>query len=142
MLETRALDFDHVIITNVNEGILPVGKNDQSFFPFAMKKQFGLPTFLDNDAIYTYHFYRLLQRASNIILLYNTESDGLFSGEPSRFIHQLRFLGLDQHNITEEVVSGLTKSLTLEKLEVLKSPSIKGCRNNYKNLDKKGLSCT
>ena len=55
ILESRVLDFfDRLIITNVNEGILPVGKNDQSFFPFAMKKKYGLP--------HTYHFYRLLQR--------------------------------------------------------------------------------
>tara|TARA_B100000767_G_C19777545_1_gene543594 strand:+ start:5479 stop:8214 length:2736 start_codon:yes stop_codon:yes gene_type:complete len=124
MLETRVLDFDTIILTNVNEGILPAGRSNQSIFPFEIKKKFGLPTFLDNDAIYTYHFYRLLQRASNITLLYNTESDGLYSGEPSRFIHQLRFFGLDQHNITEEVVSAPAKSFTPEKLEVLKSPEI------------------
>lgn len=124
MLETRVLDFDTVILTNVNEGILPAGRSTQSIFPFEIKKKFGLPTFLDNDAIYTYHFYRLLQRATNIILLYNTESDGLYSGEPSRFIHQLRFLGLEKHNITEEVISAPAKNLTQKKLEVLKSPEI------------------
>ncbi|MGB1448978.1 MAG: PD-(D/E)XK nuclease family protein [Flavobacteriaceae bacterium] len=101
MLETRALDFDHILITNVNEGILPVGKNDQSFFPFAMKKKFGLPTFLDNDAIYSYHFYRLLQRAKNVYLLYNSKSEGLNAGEKSRFIRQLALTGLKQHNYSD-----------------------------------------
>lgn len=98
MLETRVLDFETVIITHVNEGVLPVGKNDQSFFPFSVKKKFGLPTFLDNDAIYTYHFYRLLQRAKNIYLLYNNKSEGLGGGEKSRFIHQLAFNTLSNHN--------------------------------------------
>ena len=65
-----------------------MGKNDQSFFPFSLKKHFGLPTFLDNDAIYTYHFYRILQRAKNIHLLYNATSDGLNVGEKSRFIRE------------------------------------------------------
>ena len=124
MLETRVLDFESIILTNVNEGILPAGRSAQSIFPFEIKKKFGLPTFLDNDAIYTYHFYRLLQRASNITLLYNTESDGLNSGEPSRFIHQLRFLGLEQHNIKEQVVSAPAKSFVSENLEVFKSPEI------------------
>ena len=124
MLETRVLDFESIILTNVNEGILPAGRSTQSIFPFEIKKKFGLPTFLDNDAIYTHHFYRLLQRASNITLLYNTESDGLNSGEPSRFIHQLRFLGLEQHNIKEQVVSAPAKSFISENLKVFKSPEI------------------
>lgn len=106
MLETRALDFDHILITNVNEGVLPVGKNDQSFFPFAMKKKFGLPTFLENDAIYTYHFYRLLQRAKNIHLLYNSKSEGLSAGEKSRFIRQLAFNNLPQHEFSDKQYGG------------------------------------
>jgi len=110
MLETRVLDFDTIILTNVNEGILPMGRSSQSIFPFAIKRKLGLPTFLDNDAIYTYHFYRLLQRAKHITLLYNTESEGLNSGEPSRFIHQLRFLGLPQHKLTEQFESAPTQS--------------------------------
>lgn len=124
MLETRVLDFDSIILTNLNEGILPKGRSSQSVFPFVMKKNIGLPTFLDNDAIYTYHFYRLIQRASSITLIYNTESDGLNSGEPSRFIHQLRFLGLDQHKVTEHFESASTKKTILNKLEVHKTPEV------------------
>lgn len=92
LLETRLLDFDNVIITNLNEGILPAGKKNNSFLPFDLKKKFELPTFLENDAIYTYHFYRLLQRAKRVYLLYNTQSDGLNSGEMSRFLYQLKYL--------------------------------------------------
>lgn len=124
MLETRVLDFDTLIITNVNEGILPVGRSSQSIFPFATKRKLGLPTFLDNDAIYTYHFYRLLQRAKDITLLYNTESDGLNSGEPSRFIHQLRFLGLPQHKITEYFESAPIQSPIRNSLEIHKTSDV------------------
>lgn len=89
MLESRNLDFETVIITSVNEGILPAGKTNNSFIPFDVKREFGLPAFKEKDAVYTYHFYRLLQRAKNIYLIYNTEPDVIEGGEKSRFISQL-----------------------------------------------------
>ena len=102
LLETRLLDFDNLVITNLNEGILPSGKKNQSFLPFDLKKKFNLPTFLENDAIYTYHFYRLLQRAKRVYLLYNTQSDGLNSGEMSRFLYQLKYQQQPAHQIEEK----------------------------------------
>lgn len=89
MLETRTLDFDNVILLSCNENILPSGKSVNSFIPFELKRYFGLPTYSEKDAIFSYHFYRLLQRATNIHLLYNTENDALGSGEKSRFLTQL-----------------------------------------------------
>ncbi|MAU71240.1 MAG: hypothetical protein CML04_04015 [Pseudozobellia sp.] len=89
MLESRNLDFETVILTSVNEGILPSGKSNNSFIPFDLKVRLGLPTYKEKDAVYTYHFYRLLQRAKNIYILYNTEPDVLEGGEPSRLIRQL-----------------------------------------------------
>ncbi len=91
MLESRNLDFETVIITSVNEGVLPAGKSNNSFIPYDLKKGFGLPTYKEKDAVYTYHFYRLLQRAKNIHIIYNTEpnSNGLEGGEKSRLISQL-----------------------------------------------------
>ena len=102
LLETRLLDFDNLVITNLNEGILPSGKKTQSFLPFDLKKKFNLPTFMENDAIYTYHFYRLLQRAKRVYLLHNTESDGLNSGEMSRFLYQLKYQQQPAHQISEK----------------------------------------
>jgi len=102
LLETRLLDFDNLVITNLNEGILPSGKKNHSFLPFDLKKKFNLPTFLENDAIYTYHFYRLIQRAKRVYLLYNTQSDGLNSGEMSRFIYQLKYQRQPTHQIEEK----------------------------------------
>ncbi|WP_418497689.1 PD-(D/E)XK nuclease family protein [Flagellimonas sp.] len=89
MLESRNLDFETVIITSVNEGILPSGKSNNSFIPFDVKRDYGLPTYKEKDAIYTYHFYRLIQRAKNVHIIYNTEPDVLEGGEKSRLITQL-----------------------------------------------------
>lgn len=103
MLESRVLDFETVIITSVNEGILPGGKTNNSFIPFDVKIENGLPTFKEKDAIYTYHFYSLIQRAKNIYLLYNTEIDALKGGEKSRFITQLEVE--DIHKIVHKTIS-------------------------------------
>ncbi|NNJ88416.1 MAG: PD-(D/E)XK nuclease family protein [Eudoraea sp.] len=105
MLESRNLDFETVVITSVNEGILPSGKTNSSFIPFDLKKEFKLPTYKEKDAVYTYHFYRLLQRAKNVYLLYNTEPDVLEGGEKSRFITQLLTEDSGLKNITHSVAS-------------------------------------
>jgi len=89
VLETRTLDFKNVIILSVNEDKLPMGKSSNSFLPFDLKKHFNMTTHQERDAIFSYHFYRLLQRSENIYLMYNTQSDALGSGEKSRFILQL-----------------------------------------------------
>ena len=69
MLESRVLDFETVIISSVNEGILPAGKSNNSFIPFDVKVENKLPTYKEKDAVYTYHFYRLLQKAKNVFLI-------------------------------------------------------------------------
>ncbi|NDV14733.1 PD-(D/E)XK nuclease family protein [Muricauda sp. TY007] len=105
MLESRNLDFETVIITSVNEGVLPSGKSNDSFIPFDVKRDYGLPTYKEKDAIYVYHFYRLIQRAKNIYITYNTEPDVLEGGEKSRLITQLLTdKNLKQH-ITHTIAS-------------------------------------
>jgi ATP-dependent helicase/nuclease subunit B len=89
MLETRTLDFDNLILLSVNEDLIPSGKIGQSFIPFDIRRHFHLPTYQHKNAIYAYHFYRLLQRAKQVHLLYNTESDEMGGGEKSRFITQI-----------------------------------------------------
>tara|TARA_R110002049_G_scaffold166649_5_gene332774 strand:+ start:6837 stop:9629 length:2793 start_codon:yes stop_codon:yes gene_type:complete len=89
VLETRTIDFKNLILLTVNEGVLPSGKSQNSFIPYDIKNQFGLPTHKEKDAIYAYHFYRLIQRAENISLIYNSSSDKMGGGERSRFIEQL-----------------------------------------------------
>lgn len=89
ILESRTLDFKNVIVLSLNEGKLPKGKSMNSFIPYDIKKYFKLPTYTDSDAVFAYHFYRLLQRANNISLIHNSETDDFGSGERSRFITQL-----------------------------------------------------
>jgi hypothetical protein len=89
VLETRTLDFDNLILLSVNEGVLPSGKSSKSFIPDDLKRHLQMPLHTEKDAIYSYHFYRLLQRAKNITLIYNTETDTFGKGEKSRFITQL-----------------------------------------------------
>jgi CRISPR/Cas system-associated exonuclease Cas4 (RecB family) len=89
MLETRTLDFENLIILSVNEGHLPSGKSSHSFIPFEVKRTFGIPVHEEHNAVVAYHFYRLLQRARRVYLLYNTEANVLGGGDRSRFIMQL-----------------------------------------------------
>ena len=89
VLETRNLDFRHVILLSVNEGQLPKAGGDASFIPYSLRKAFGMTTIDHKIAVYAYYFYRLLQRAEKATLLYNTVSDGMNRGEMSRFMLQL-----------------------------------------------------
>jgi len=89
-LETRALDFKTVIIQNVNEGTLPATAANKSFIPFSLRKGYGLSTFEDQDASFSYHFYRLLHCAENVHLVYNSEVSKTNGGEPSRFLLQIK----------------------------------------------------
>lgn len=89
LLESRGLDFKNVIITSVNEGFLPASGTNNSFIPLDIKLEKKIPTFFEKDAIYSYHFFRLLHRAENVYLIYNNITDDFGSGEPSRFIRQL-----------------------------------------------------
>ncbi len=128
VLETRAIDFENLIVLSVNEGILPSGRLPNSLIPFDIKNKFGLPTFQHKDAVFAYHFYRMLQRAENIFLLYDTEGDQMKGGEKSRFIMQLGY-ELKQYNpeisYNETLLrpnppaSGLQKEITVTKDPVI-----------------------
>ena len=89
ILESRTLDFSHVIMAGVNEGVLPAGRKSNSLLPHDLKTHYELPTYDQKDAVYAYHFYRLLQRCKEGVLIYNTEGDGMRSGAASRYITQL-----------------------------------------------------
>ncbi len=90
MLETRTLDFKNVIMLSVNEGSLPRAKSYHSLVPHSLRKRFGLPSYTEKNALFAYHFYRLLQRAENVWLLYDTQSFSMGKGEPSRFLMQIK----------------------------------------------------
>ncbi|EKT4509615.1 PD-(D/E)XK nuclease family protein [Flavobacterium psychrophilum] len=123
VLESRVLDFETVIITSLNEGKFPAGKTVNSFIPYDVKRELGLPTYKEKDAIYTYHFYHLLQRAKNIYLLYNTESDGLDGGEKSRFITQLEVEKQPKHNLTHEIIQPVVPNIASKTIVIPKTKS-------------------
>lgn len=124
MLESRALDFETVIITSLNEGVLPAGKSDNSFIPYDLKQEYNLPTYREKDAVYTYHFYRLLQRAKNVYLFYNTETDGLNSGEKSRFITQLEIEKQPSHQLKKLLISPEVPTTGKDLKKVDKTPDM------------------
>ena len=124
LLETRLLDFENVIITNVNEGILPSGKGTPQFIPYDVKMKFGLPTYLEQDTIFSYHFFRVLQRAKKIFLMYNSTSDGLFSGEKSRFLYQLEYFKSEEHQVVFKQVNTAYKDLQTQTKVIDKTDSI------------------
>ncbi|WCO01802.1 PD-(D/E)XK nuclease family protein [Psychroserpens ponticola] len=135
MLESRVLDFETVILTSVNEGILPAGKSNSSFIPFDVKLENSMPTYKEKDAVYTYHFYRLLQRAKDIHIIYNTEPDVLNGGEKSRFITQLE---IDKtHNIKHNLVSPKVPITECNLIEISKSSEI---IDELKRYSKSGFS--
>nr|WP_315221233.1 PD-(D/E)XK nuclease family protein [uncultured Flavobacterium sp.] len=124
VLESRVLDFDTVIVTSMNEGKFPAGKSQNSFIPYDVKKELGLPTFKEKDAIYTYHFYHLLQRAKNIYLIYNTENDGLDAGERSRFITQLEVEKQSKHQLTFDIYNPVLPTTAYQPMIIPKSEAV------------------
>lgn len=89
VLETRNLDFEHILVLSCNEGKLPKGVNDASFIPYSLRKAYGLTTVDNKVAIYAYYFHSLLQRSHDITLCYNNATEDGQSGEMSRFMLQL-----------------------------------------------------
>ena len=136
LLETRALDFETVIISSVNEGFLPKSKSFDSLIPFDLRKKYKLLTFNERDKTNTYHFYRLLQRAKNIYLIYNGINEGIKGGEKSRLIHQLEMEGLDNHQL---IYKRTTPNLSdnNDEREIAKSPR---CLELLKQLAISGFS--
>ena len=100
LLESRGIDFDNVIICSVNEGVLPKDNFNSTFLPFDVRKKFDLPTIEDADARTAYDFYRLTHRSNKIHLIYNSNPDGLDSGEKSRYIYQLEFQKKSNYTIS------------------------------------------
>jgi len=133
-LETRVLDFERVYILASNEGKLPDTSLGNSFIPFNLRKGFGLPTYEEKDAIYAYHFYRLLQRTKEVHLIYDTVGDGSSPAEVSRFIRQIRhfFRGHPHLNVHERLISTPAPYMPPPEIRIPNGPEIEGIlRNKY-----------
>ncbi|ROI05166.1 PD-(D/E)XK nuclease family protein [Chryseobacterium sp. G0240] len=119
LLETRLLNFENVIMLSVNEGKLPLGNSQNTYIPFDIRKFFDLHTFLENDSIYAYHFYRLIQDARNVHLLYNALSSGVNTGEKSRFITQIEMESA--HQIEHLIIENSSEPITTKPIEISKT---------------------
>lgn len=122
VLETRNLDFRHLVLLSVNEGQLPKSGGDSSFIPYNLRKAFGMTTIEHKIAVYAYYFYRLLQRAERITLMYNTSSDGLNRGEWSRFM--LQFLIEWPHPNTRQFLEAGQSPQGTSPITVEKTPDV------------------
>ncbi|MGQ8338034.1 PD-(D/E)XK nuclease family protein [Sunxiuqinia sp. A32] len=91
ILETRNLDFKKLVMFSVNEGKLPKTTSIHSFIPYHLRKAFGLPSYEEHDAMNAYYFYRLIHRAEEVLLVYDSSTDGLNTGEMSRYLLQLQY---------------------------------------------------
>lgn len=122
VLETRNLDFRNLLLLSLNEGQLPKSGGESSFIPYNLRKAFGMTTIEHKNAVYAYYFYRLIQRAENITLMYNTSSDGLNRGEWSRFM--LQFLIEWPHEISREYLEAGQSPQNSRDIRITKTPEI------------------
>lgn len=124
ILETRALDFENLIMLSMNEGIFPMKKAANSFIPYNLRRGFGLPAYEHQDSIFAYHFYRLINRARRIYMLYDTRTEGLQGGEVSRYFYQLKHLYSDMFDIRERLAVYEVSSSESLAISVPKTPQI------------------
>lgn len=123
MLETRVLDFENVVLVSANENVLPSSKTNKSFIPFDIRLHFGLPTHRERQAVFAYHFYHLLQRCSNVWIIYDKDVSRLGGGEMSRYLQQIEWelpkygLEVKKLMINEKITKSLTKPITIDKTE-------------------------
>ena len=138
-LETRALDFENLVLLSVNEGVFPRQAVSNSFIPYQLRKGFGLPTYEQQDAIQAYYFYRMISRAQRVWLLYDQRTEGMKTGEESRFIKQLRYqyrLPLQETTLESEICLAQPEEVVVHKtpaiLERLRTSSFSASSlNNY-----------
>ncbi len=122
ILETRTLDFDHLILLSVNEGFMPGNSNDNTFIPQFLRKHFELSTLEHQDSVYAYYFYRLIQRAKKVTLVYNTDKTQMGKAEMSRFILQLLIdprLKIKRYSIQTAVKPVQTEVIVIPKTNLM-----------------------
>lgn len=133
-LETRALDFENVFILSMNEGILPQPNPQGSYIPYTLRKSFHLPVFEDRDAITSYHFYRLLQRAKNIWLFYDSEVKSIVGVEKSRYLLQIKHELVRKYgniNYTENTLYTPLKTQVSRDISIAKGDKVMSRLRSY-----------
>lgn len=120
ILETRVLDFKNVILLSMNDGVMPKISSSGSFIPYNLRRAFELPTIEEQNAMYAYYFYRLLQRAEDVTFVYNSGSDGLLTGEKSRYLYQLQMespFAVPESTVVYKMESVMAQAVTINKDE-------------------------
>ena len=138
VLETRNLDFKHLLLLSCNEGNMPKGVNDSSFIPYAIRKVHGLTTIDNKVAIYSYYFHRLLQRAEDITIVYNNTTDNGHTGEMSRFMLQMMVDG--QQKIKHYNLLADNSPIAHKPKSVSKTGSIKEKLDGMKSLSPSAIN--
>lgn len=118
VLETRGLDFENLIITSFNEGVFPAKSSNNSFIPYNLRRGFELPTTEHQDAITAYNFYRLIHRAKRIYFLYDSRTEGMQTGEVSRFMHQLHYhydVNVQKKTVSFDIGFGSPQAIQIDK---------------------------
>ena len=124
LLESRSLNFDHVVFVGMNDGTLPKNTTANSFIPDSLRRVFGLPVLENQDAISAYIFYRLVQRASKVSFVYNSLTDESNTGEPSRFLKQLEYeskLKFTYYEQDTTILLEKTKPREIQKTEAIQA---------------------
>ncbi len=130
VLETRGLDFENLIITSFNEGIFPAKSNINSFIPYNLRRGFELPTAEYHDSITAYNFYRLIHRAKRIYFLYDSRTEGMQTGEVSRFMHQLYYhygVRAQKKNISFDIGFDNPKTIQVNKTQAVMDKLLQFC---------------
>jgi CRISPR/Cas system-associated exonuclease Cas4 (RecB family) len=122
VLETRNLDFDHVLLLSCNEGNMPRGVNDSSFIPHSIRQAYELTTVENKVSIYAYYFHRLLQRAKDVTILYNNATDDGQQGEMSRFM--LQMLVESGHRICQQALQTGKAMMRFTPTAIEKTPHV------------------
>jgi hypothetical protein len=131
ILETRTLDFKNLIILSMNDGIMPKTSSSGSFIPYNLRRVFGLPTIEEQNAMYAYYFYRLLQRAENVTFVYDSGAGGLFTGEKSRYLYQL--LLESPFKISETNMVFNIENIAVQTISIEKDEKVMARLNDYLN---------
>lgn len=134
VLETRALDFDHLLLMNVEEGVIPAHQADKSFLPYYLRKAYGLQTHDERASVYAYNFFRLLHRAGDVTILFSQSQTSMTKKTMSRFVMQM-LISPDEFVVDKCV---LTESNTLQSIQTIEVPEdtswVQACRQEGKSL--------
>ena len=131
ILETRNLDFDHVLLLSCNDGKMPKGVNDASFIPYSIRKAYGLTTIDNKISIYSYYFHSILQRATDVTMIYTSSTDN-GRGEMSRFMLQLR-IESPHAIICENLHAGCNSARSVPHI-IEKSPAVMDVLDNMRRI--------